>query len=180
MVSRVQVGGHRTPDSPGSAPRSGKQKPETLKEKLHEEILKDRGKSKGAVEVPGFWPSGQSRAYYTTIDVYWERKLTEKWPPISSLPEATGASSRESRKERATKLALRRLRCRGQSQYVLSCRTVHQGGPASGNKHRQGSSLHSPKSAGREGRTGGGLRRAGRGETRQMGRTCIWLLEKGP
>lgn len=54
-------GGHRTPDSPGSASRSGKQNPETLQEKVHEKILRGRGKSKGAVEVPGFWPSGQSR-----------------------------------------------------------------------------------------------------------------------
>ena len=76
-----------------------------------------------------------------------KEKLTEKWPPITSLPEAAGVPSRESRKEGATKLALRRLRCTGQNQCVWSCRTVHQGDPTSGSKHHQGSSLHSPRSA---------------------------------
>lgn len=33
-----------------------------------------------------------------------KRKLTENWPPISSLPEAARASSTKSRKEGATKL----------------------------------------------------------------------------
>lgn len=43
--------------------------------------------------------------------------------------------------------AFSRLTCRDQNQCVWNCRTDHLEGPASGNKHHPGSSLHSPKSA---------------------------------
>lgn len=74
-------------------------------------------------------------------------KLPEKWPAISVLPEAAGASSAKSRKKGPPSWALSRFTCRGQNQCVWNCRTDHLGGPASGNKHHPGSSLQSPRSA---------------------------------
>lgn len=75
---------------------------ETPKEELHEETLKDGGESTGAVKK-AFGPQ-HSQGHNTQLKAFIGKgKLTEKWPPISSLPEARGASSTESRKEGATK-----------------------------------------------------------------------------
>lgn len=77
---------------------------ETPKEELHEETLKDGGESTGAVKkVVAFGPQ-HSQGHNTQLKAFIGKgKLTEKWPPISSLPEARGASSTGSRKEGATK-----------------------------------------------------------------------------
>lgn len=122
-------------------------------------MLKGRGESKGSVEKGKRAPASgrqHSQGPKTQLKAFiGKRNLTEKKssPLMSSLPEAARASSTESRKKktnkknRAPNWVLGRLRCRGQSQSVWSCRTVRRGGRASGNKHHLGSSLRSPRSA---------------------------------
>ena len=87
-------------------------------------------------------------------------------PCLSNHLRQPGPPPQSPAKKGPPNWALRRLRCRGQSQSAWSCRTGHLGGPASGNKRHLGSSLRSPRSAGREGRARRGLMGWGDGKKR--------------